>query len=109
MAQQLRTRDPERALVLARRAVRFRGGPDALDTLGRIQLDGGDAATAAKTLSRSVKLRPDSPSTHYWLGVALSAAGDEDGARRELGVALEADGFPEREDAVAEFARLNAD
>jgi len=109
MAQRLRTRDAERALVLARRAVRFRGGPDALDTLGRIQLESGDVANAVRTLSRSVQLRPDSPSTHYWLGAALSAAGDPDGARRALGVALETDSFPEREDAVAEFARLNTE
>jgi tetratricopeptide (TPR) repeat protein len=109
MAQRLRERDPERALVLARRAVRFRGGPEALDTLGRIQLESGDAANAAKTLSRSVKARPDSPSTQYWLGAALSAAGDEDGARQALGVALETDDFPEREAAVAKLARLNAD
>ncbi len=109
MAQRLRERDPERALVLARRAVRFRGGPDALETLGRIQLESGNAANAAKTLSRSVKARPDSPSTQYWLGAALSAAGDEDGARQALGVALETDGFPEREAAVAELARLNAE
>ena len=109
MAQRLRTRDPERALVLASRAVRFRGGPDALDTLGRIQLDRGDAANAARSLGRSAELRPDSPSTHYWLGVALSAAGDKEGARQALAVALETDSFPEREDADAELARLNSD
>ena len=109
MAQRLRTRNAERALVLARRAVRFRGGPDALDTLGRVQLESGDVANAVRTLSRSVQLRPDSPSTQYWLGAALSAAGDPDGARRALGVALETDSFPEREDAVAGFARLNTE
>ncbi len=109
LAQRLLARDPERALALARRAVRFRGGPDALDTLGRIQLERGDAERAARTLGRSAELRPDSPSTHYWLGRARSAAGDEDGARQALRAALEATSFPEKEAAQAELARLNAD
>jgi tetratricopeptide (TPR) repeat protein len=109
LAQRLIARDPERALALARRAVRFRGGPDALYTLGRIQLERGDAERAARTLGRSAELRPDSPSTHYWLGRARSAAGDEDGARRALGAALEAESFPEKEAAQAELARLNVD
>jgi tetratricopeptide (TPR) repeat protein len=109
LAQRLLGRDPERAFALARRAVRFRGGPDALDTLGRLQLERGDAERAAKTLGFSLELRPDSPSTQYWLGRALSAAGDADGARRAFGAALAADDFPEKEDAAARLARLNAD
>jgi tetratricopeptide (TPR) repeat protein len=109
LARRLLERDPERAFDLARRAVRCRGGPDALDTLGRIQLARGEAERAAQTLGVSVEFRPDSPSTHYWLGRALSAAGDEEGARRALGVALQAESFPEREAAQAELALLNAD
>ncbi len=108
LAQQLFARDPERALALAHRAVRFRGGPDALDTLGRIQLEGGDAERAAQTLGLAVELRPDSPSAQYWLGRALAAAGDADGARRALGAALAANAFPEKEAAQAELARLGA-
>src|SRR5262249_43771118 len=50
LAQRLLARDRERAYALARRAVRFGGGPDALDTLGRIQLERGDPERAAKTL-----------------------------------------------------------
>jgi Flp pilus assembly protein TadD len=109
LARRLEARDPERALVLARRAVRFRGGPDALDTLGRIQLARGDAERAARTLTRAVELRPDSPSTRYWMGIALAAAGDADGARRALREALAAEAFPEREAAQAALARLGAD
>jgi predicted Zn-dependent protease len=109
LAQRLEARDPGRAFALARRAVRFRGGPDALDTLGRIQLARGDAESAAATLARSVELRPDSPSTRYWMGRALAAAGDRDGARRALSEALLAEAFPEREAAQAELARLGAE
>jgi tetratricopeptide (TPR) repeat protein len=108
-ARQLQTRDPERALSLARRAVRLRGGPDALDLLGRIQFERGNPEQAAETFRRSIASQPDRPSTHYWLGVALAATGDVDGARSELSAALEAGSFPEREDAQAQLARLNAD
>lgn len=44
LAQRLLARDPERALALAHRAVRFRGGPDAVETLGRIERERGEAA-----------------------------------------------------------------
>jgi len=108
-AQQLQTGDPERALSLARRAVRVRGGPDALEWLGRIQLERGNSEQAVEVFRRSVALRPNRPSAHYWLGRALAAAGDVEGARSELSAALEADSFPEREDAQAQLARLNGD
>ena len=74
-----------------------------------IYLLSGDVEQAAKTLGRSVKLRPDRPLTRYWLGMALSATGDEAGARRELNAALAAGDFPERDDAQAELTRLIAD
>jgi len=106
LARRLRERDPERAFALARRAVRLRGGPDALDTLGRIQLARGDAKSAARTLGVSVQLRPDSPSSQYWLGRALAATDDEEGARRALEASLAHGAFPEREAAQAELAQL---
>jgi tetratricopeptide (TPR) repeat protein len=109
LARRLRERDPERALALARRAVRLRSGPDALDTLGRIQLARGDAESAVRSLGASVRLRPDSPSSQYWLGRALAATEDEEGARRALEASLAQGAFPEREAAQAELARLNGD
>ncbi|MBW2716553.1 MAG: tetratricopeptide repeat protein, partial [Deltaproteobacteria bacterium] len=109
LARRLRAREPERAFDLARRAVRLRGGPDALDTLGRIQLDRGDAANAARTLGVAVELQPNSPSTQYWLGRALVAADDEEGARRALEASLAQGVFPEREAAQTELARLSGD
>jgi tetratricopeptide (TPR) repeat protein len=107
-ARQLIESDPERAHALAVRAVRLRGGPEALEILGRIQLASGAAEQAAKALGRSVELQPDRPSTRYWLGMALSATGDEGGAQRELSAALAGGDFPERDDAQTELTRLNA-
>jgi tetratricopeptide (TPR) repeat protein len=107
LARRLLERDPERAFALARRAVRLRGGPDAFDTLGRIQLARGAAESAARSLGASVRLRPDSPSTQYWLARALAATEDKEGARRALEASLEQGTFPEREAAQAELARLN--
>ncbi len=107
-ARQLLESDPERAHTLARRAVRLRGGPDALEVLGRSQLARGHAEPAAKALGRAIELEPARPSTRYWLAVALSATGDTEGARRELNAALAAGEFPERADAQAELARLSA-
>jgi tetratricopeptide (TPR) repeat protein len=107
-ARQLIESDPERAMSLARRAVRLHGGPDAFETLGRIYLATGDTERATKALGRSLELQPDRPSTRYWLGMALAATGDEAGAQRELSTALAAGDFPERDDAQAEIARLSA-
>jgi tetratricopeptide (TPR) repeat protein len=109
LARRLLGRDSERALELARRSVRFRGGPDALETLGRVELERGNAAGAVEALGFSVELRPDSPSTHYWLGLAWTAAGDEDRAREALNTALATEVFPEREAARVALARLDAD
>jgi tetratricopeptide (TPR) repeat protein len=108
-AEQLLTRDPERALSFARRAVRLLGTPEALDLLGRVQLERGAPEPAAEALRRSVELQPNRASAHYWLGVALAAVGDVEGARSEFSTALETDSFPEREDAHAQLALLNAD
>jgi tetratricopeptide (TPR) repeat protein len=108
LARRLLERDPKRALELAHRAVRFRGGPDALETLGRAEFEHDDAASAVETLGLSVELRPDSPSTHYWLGLALAATGDKDRARGALNTALVTEAFPEREAARAALARLDA-
>ncbi len=106
-ASQLRSSDPERAFSLARRAVRLHGGPEALVLLGRIQLERGNPQQATELLRRCVALQPDQPSAHYWLGMALIATGDREGAQAELTTALQAESFPEREDAQLELARLS--
>ncbi|MEE3326980.1 MAG: tetratricopeptide repeat protein [Myxococcota bacterium] len=98
--------DPDRSLALARQAVRFRGGPTALTTLGQIQLGKGQPERAQKTLNRSLELRPDSPSTRYWLAKAMVAQGDSAAAQESLTQALESPAFPERAQAVAELEAL---
>ena len=100
--------DPARSLELARQAVRFRGGPDALTTLGQIQFQQGQTERAQTTLNRSLALRPDSPSTHYWLAKALIASGDPDSGKESLNRALESPSFPEQEQAKADLKKLKS-
>jgi tetratricopeptide (TPR) repeat protein len=98
--------DLERAARLSRRAVRFGGGAKALATLGRIRLEQGNTDAAIGALRGSLEARPDSASTHYWLGVALARSGDADGARTELNAALASGEFAEEEQARVELSRL---
>ncbi|MFP6641365.1 MAG: tetratricopeptide repeat protein, partial [Myxococcota bacterium] len=98
--------DPDRALKLARQAIRFQGGSDALDTLGRIHLQRGEIERATRHLERSLELRPGSASTHFWLGQARAASGDTEAARTEFLEALENPSFPQREQARAALAGL---
>ena len=100
--------NPDRALQLARQAIRFQGGSDALDTLGRVHLQRGEIDKATGHFERSLELRPDSASTHFWLGQARSASGDTEAARSEFLEALESPSFPEREQARAALANLNS-
>lgn len=98
--------DPARSLELARQAVRFRGGPEAITTLGQIQFQQGLTERAQKTLNRSLALRPDSPSTHYWLAKTLVASGNPAAAEESLNRALESPSFPEKEQATADLKKL---
>jgi tetratricopeptide (TPR) repeat protein len=98
----------ELANAMARRAVRFQGGSEALATLGWVQLERGEAQGAVATLRRALEEGSDSPSTRYRLGRALALAGDTEVARQELRKALEIGGFPDEERARAELARLEA-
>jgi tetratricopeptide (TPR) repeat protein len=49
--------DTDRALSLAQRAVRFRGGPEALDLLGRIHAQRGESELATRAAERARALR----------------------------------------------------
>jgi tetratricopeptide (TPR) repeat protein len=48
---------PDQALVLAKRAVRFLGGPDALDVLGRVYEELGETEQATRAAERARELR----------------------------------------------------
>ena len=98
--------DPPRSLALARQSVRFRGGPEALSTLGRIQLSQGQAERAGRTLNRSLELRPDSASTRYWLAKSLATQGQSAAAAENLTQALASPSFPERAQAEADLKAL---
>ena len=100
------SRDLEKALRLAQRAVKAEPNADTLDTLGFVHLQRGEADEAVETLSRALQARPESGSIGYRLGTALVAKGDREGARTVLIEALKKPGFPETEAAQQELARL---
>jgi tetratricopeptide (TPR) repeat protein len=98
--------DLNRALDLAQRAVMFGSEPEALETLGLIQLERGEAAAAVEALVRAAEAQPRSARTHYRLGLARVAAGDAAGAREALRTALGLGAFPEAAQARAQLAQL---
>ncbi len=99
--------DLDRAEELARRAIRFGGGAEALATAGRVALAQGDALRAVRLLRRSLELKPVSPSNRYFLGRALRTAGKPVAARASIEAALAAGAdFAEAEAARAELAAL---
>ena len=108
LALMILNEEPDRSLELATRAVRFRGGPDALTTLGQVQVQRGEYQKALKALRRSLNTRPNSPSTSYWMAMAHSGMGDSAAARKELSQALESPSFPEQEAAKKQWAQLEA-
>jgi Flp pilus assembly protein TadD len=66
--------------------------PDALpvtDTLAWVQYRKGNYSIAIGLLDEAVKKNPESAQYRYHLGMALSAAGDNDRAKAELRKALE--------------------
>jgi len=98
--------DPDRALDLAQRAVMFGSEPDALETLGLIRLERGEAAAAVEALTRAAEAQPRSARTQYRLGLARVAVGDTAGAREALRTALGLGAFPEAQQARAQLAQL---
>jgi tetratricopeptide (TPR) repeat protein len=98
--------DSDRALDLAQRAVMFGSESEALETLGLVRLERGEAEAAVEVLTRAAQAQPHSARTHYRLGLARIAAGDAAGARQALRAALDLGAFPEAADARAQLAQL---
>jgi tetratricopeptide (TPR) repeat protein len=96
----------DRALDLAERAQRLRGGPEVLDTLGYVELQRGDVEKAVATLQKAVAAKPDYATARYHLGLALLRQGNREAARSEFTSALAGGAFPEEKDARVELARL---
>ncbi len=98
--------DLDRALALAKEAVRLDPQPAILDTLGYVHLKREEPKRAAAVFERALAAQPDAPSTRYHLGVALARLGDAEGASRAFRAALDAGAFPEAEAARRELDRL---
>lgn len=87
-------RRAEQAVQLAPEAA------SALDTLGWICCKRKEYGEAAKNLARSLELRPESPTTHYHLAVALAAQGKTAEAKASLSRAFDSKiPFPEADTA----------
>jgi len=101
-----RGEDLDLALALAQEARGIDESPEILDTLGWVHLKRGETQAAVTTFEQALEAQPDSASIRYRLGVALSQAGNAEGARSMLQGALDAGAFPEAEDARRELAQL---
>ena len=88
----VRVERPEDALPFAQRAYTLaRGNPTIADTLGWVLFLNGDRAQAARYIADAVRGEPTNPEIRYHAAVLADAAGDLEGARRELTRALELD------------------
>lgn len=85
-----------RALPTAEQALKLTpADPGALDTLGWILLDQGQASRAVELLRQATAKAPQAPTIHYHLAAALAKVGNKAEARRELEPLLKAGDFPE--------------
>jgi uncharacterized protein HemY len=82
--------DLDRAKRVAEEAVKL--APDvasAVDTLGWVCCKRKEYREATRHFERCLKLRPDSPTTHYHLAVALAAQGKAAEAKASIARALD--------------------
>ncbi len=82
--------DDARAAFGRFRDATFDGDPQIDYLRARIELDEGDPRAAAERLTRLAP-RLDRAATQFWLGRALEASGDTEGARRRYGLAQQRD------------------
>lgn len=95
------------ALSVAQQAVSLApNSPVVLDTYGVLQVESGDVSKGVETLKKAVGLGPNMPQLRISLAKALIKAGDKDGARRELDMALR--NAPEKTPIRAEVEKLRA-
>ncbi|HEB88367.1 MAG TPA: tetratricopeptide repeat protein [Deltaproteobacteria bacterium] len=99
--------DLDRALSLARRAVRQTKSATARATLGWVLYQRGAFDAAIEQYRAALEMNPDLPSVRYRLGLALAAAGHEDEARAVLASVLEGPDFPEIEAARSELEKIS--
>ncbi|MEM7411805.1 MAG: tetratricopeptide repeat protein [Myxococcota bacterium] len=81
-------------------------GPDAFETLGRVQLAREETQAAVQSLRRAASLSGGRPGGLYRIGSALADAGDQDAAIRSFETALAMGEFPEAEQTRAALDAL---
>ncbi len=97
------------ALPYAARAAQLAPGDSAVqDTLGYVLIRTGRTDAGLQVLKQASSLTPDDPSICYHLALGLRDSRDQAGAITYLEKALSRGDFPERADAAALLAKLNA-
>lgn len=91
-----------RALEFAERAYKLApNDPSAVDTLGWLLVEQGNAARGIELLQTAVKVAPKNPVFGYHLALGWSKAGDKSRARAELERVIATDiAFPEKTEAL---------
>lgn len=103
----LRDREPQKALVLAERAVELQPNFATRDTLGVILLKVGQSERAMQILQQAFAEQPQSPDIRYHLAMALMSQGQPNQARELLQEVIDSDSmFAERNQAEVLLIRL---
>ncbi|NML25424.1 PEP-CTERM system TPR-repeat protein PrsT [Zoogloea sp. G-4-1-14] len=93
------------ALSVAQQAAALApNSPVVLDTLGVLQMEGGDTAKGVESLKKAVSLGPNQPQLRLNLAKALIKTGDKDGARKMLEAGLKV--VPENTSGRKEMEQL---
>ena len=98
--------DLDRALVLARAAHRFRGGPEASVSLAQVHGLRGEPRRMLAVTTEGVARWPGVPSLHLWHGRALMRLGRNSEARTAFEKASGFENFPRREEALGHIRDL---
>jgi tetratricopeptide (TPR) repeat protein len=101
--------DLDRVEALAKRAVRFAGNVESLETMGLVSMKRGEHGRALRSFMLAIQRQPQSPSLRYQLARALIATGQNEKAAVALRRALESKDFPEADEARAELAKLDTE
>ncbi|MBX3231176.1 MAG: tetratricopeptide repeat protein [Labilithrix sp.] len=86
--------DLDRARQHATAAARLGGSAPSLALVGSLHSLAGDHDAALETFRRAVAVAPAHQVSRYYLGIALAASGDRDGAIEELSSLLEGSQLP---------------
>ncbi len=82
---------------------------DAFIGLGRSMIEGGKSAEAITPLQTAVKLQPDNPAAHFYLGTAYQRSGRAEDATREFALQQQASEKLQREKEAAQAAAAGSE